>query len=334
MNLYRHILKKSLRITWENKFLWFFGFFATFLGGFGAYEILINRTDAYFAQNLFFRFQHLQELNVFSGEFFLNVGRTFQVSPISMSIVFALLIILLILFIFLLWLAVVSQVGLVFSSAKIVNSDKNAHKLNIKRGIETGIDHFWPVLGLNFLSKVLVYFLFFCLSLFFVFLVSPGNGWVADMFYVVLFIIFIPIALIISFIFNYAICYISIEKKEFKESILDAWNLFLRNWLVTLEMALILFVITFLATMVFILAAIILSVPILLFVNFLLYWGDGGISFWVIIASGILLGALMAVVGAIITTFRISSWTTLFLHLNSKKESPSKIVRLAEKIKN
>ena len=39
MNLYRNVLKQSWRITWRYKFLWFFGFLASFWSIGSAYEI-------------------------------------------------------------------------------------------------------------------------------------------------------------------------------------------------------------------------------------------------------------------------------------------------------
>lgn len=333
MNLYRNILKKSIIITWKHKFLWFFGFFATFLGGFGAYEILINRSDAYYAQNVFNSFQRLQEMNILSTEFFSNLSRVFHLSPVSMIIVFAVILVLLALFVFLIWLAVVSQVALVSSSAHLIKSDKHSSKLNIQRGVSEGIGRFWPVLGLNFFSRVLIYMSFFLLSIAFVLMVQGSQQWIADLLYVILFVIFIPIALIISFIFNYAICYVVIDKKSFVRAVEDGWRLFLKNWLVTLEMGLILFLVTFGFTLAIIMAAVVVAIPIYLLVNLLFIWGAGTLSFWLIIITIVFLTLFVAVMGALVTTFRISSWTTLFVRLNSEEKSPSKIVRLADKIR-
>jgi hypothetical protein len=40
MTLYRSIFRQAWAITWQYKYLWFFGFFAALLGNGGEYEIL------------------------------------------------------------------------------------------------------------------------------------------------------------------------------------------------------------------------------------------------------------------------------------------------------
>src|SRR6056297_1703416 len=334
MSLYRNILKQAAQIVWRHKFLWFFGFFAAFLGGFGEYELMFNRADSGFAQNFLIKFQRFQELNIFSWEFWGNAVDLFQASPISMLIVIGMLLILLALIIFLIWLAVVSQEGIIFRTGQLIESKKNSSKLNIQKGLESGMNHFWPVLALNILSKLLLFLIFFFLSLVFLFLIpQSGQLWIEAL-YVLLFIIFLPIALIAAFILKYSICYVIIGKESLVSSIEKGWKLFLRNWLITLEMALILFFITFAATVVLLFASLIIAIPVYFLIDLLVVSGAGAIGFWVVVAMLLLMALCVAVIGGTITSFRISSWTTLFDRISSQEGGLSKIVRWAEKIKS
>src|ERR687891_2274049 len=41
-SFYRRTLGDATRLAWQHKHLWIFGFFATFLGFGGAYDVLVN----------------------------------------------------------------------------------------------------------------------------------------------------------------------------------------------------------------------------------------------------------------------------------------------------
>lgn len=326
MYLYRHILKQAGQITWKHKFLWFFGFFATLLGSFGGYEILINRSNSEFAQNSLQRIQRLKELGLFQGEFFSNVFLNFKANPITTAISLIVLLCLLALFVFLLWLAVTSQVALVSNSAQISKGENNYSKLNINAGIKKGTEKFWQVLGINVLSKAIIYFIFFGLSLLLLWGASYYSQSLIDPLYIVLFIVFIPAALLIAFILKYSICYIVLEDKKFWDSVKKGWYLFLRNWLITLEMALILFVVTFVATLAVMVVSLVAGIPLLFLLELLTYLSPA-LSFWFLAIGFLVIAVVMALLGAIINTFKISSWTLLFLRLNSRKKTLSKVFR-------
>lgn len=329
MSLYRHILKQAAQITWRHKFLWFFGFFAAFLGGFGEYQIFLNRADAYFVEDLFVRLKRFQELGVFSGEFWGNAGRAFQLDPVSGTIVLVVMLILLALLVFLIWLGVVSQVGIVFSTAQLTKSKKDSSKLDLRKGVEEGTRYFWPVFGLNVISKLLIFLFFFCLSLVFIFMVPQDGGLAVNLLYMAVFIVFLVIALIAAFVFKYAACYVVVEERKFLDSIERGWKLFLNNWLITLEMALILFFITFGATLVILFLGLVITIPIYLFIELLVLMGVTNLGFWVIMAAIFLLTVFIAIAGGILSAFQISSWTTLFLRLTTQKKNLSKLVRWA-----
>lgn len=331
MYLYRHILKQAGQITWKHKFLWFFGFFAALLGSFGGYEILVNRSNTEFARNSLQKIQRLKELGLLQGEFFNNVFLNFKANPIATAISLIILLLLLGLFIFLVWLAVTSQVALVSNTAQISKGENNYSNLNINAGIKKGTEKFWQVLGINVLSKAIIYLIFFGLSLLLLWGVSFYSQSLINSLYVILFIIFMPAALLIAFILKYSICYIVLEDKNFLDSVKKGWYLFLRNWLITLEIALILFAVTFVATLAIIAVSLVAGIPLLFLLELLTYLSPA-LSFWFLVIIFLVIAVIMAILGAIVNTFKISSWTLLFLRINSRKKTLSKVFRTTKNL--
>ncbi len=335
MPLYRNILKQSLATIWRNKYLWFFGFFAAFMGSFLELELLFNKTNASFAQNFLSRLQTMKETGIFSSQALSNLGNLFKTEPISMVIMLTIFLIVIVLLGFLIWLSIISQAGLVNNTSQIFQSgSKTKSKLGIQEGVETGIRSFWRVLGINLIIKALLYLIFLCLS-FLIFFITyqsglSGGAGIINMF---LFVIFIPVALVLAFIAKYAICFTVIKKKSFKDSVKNAFQLFRRNWLVSIEMAFILFFISFLFSLAILIGSVIVTLPILLVLNIAVALSWPMFSFWVFIFGIIVLAVFIAVTGAALSAFRITAWTNLFVKLNSSQGGVSKILRLADNFK-
>jgi hypothetical protein len=320
---YRNILKQALSITWRNKYLWFFGLFATLLGGGGEYEIISRGFSGDTAQTLFPNFNRLAETGIFHWQTFSNFATIFKTNPGSAIVLFLIAIIIIALSLFLIWLMVISQTALVSNSAKIINGAKNS--LGIRDGVRSGIKHFWPVFGLNIIIKTIIYLAFALIGLPIILSKSP----LVNYLYIILFIILIPLAIIFSFVVKYAIAFVIIKKDNFINSIREGWKLFTKNWLVSVEMAFILFFISFFAGLIIILSILILIVPFL-FLAIILYELTSVIGFWLIIITGLIaLFCIIILGGAALTTFQISAWTNLFLKLTNQGGA-SKIIRIAE----
>jgi Na+-transporting methylmalonyl-CoA/oxaloacetate decarboxylase gamma subunit len=320
MFLYRKILKESLKISWNNKYLWFFGLFAAFLGGGGDFEIIFNQSG----KDLMLNVNRYRETGIFSGDVFNNIAELFKTETVAMLTIIGFSLLFLILLAFFLWLMVVSQAALVDRSAKIIKGKEE--EVSILKGIESGNKHFWPVFTLNLTSKIIITLFFFIVSLPIVFL-SNTNPASASIMFVVLFIILVPIALLFSFVVKYAICFIVIKKMKLVDSIQKGWALFKKNWLISVEMAFLLFFLNFAFGLGVIFLIIILSIPFL-FLAFIAYKLFSIIGFLFIITIGfILLLLLVFVAGAFLSTFQISSWTNVYLKLIDNK-GISKLVRV------
>lgn len=335
MFLYRDILKQSFGVIWRNKYLWFFGFFAAFLGSFLELEFLFNKMDSTFIQRFINNLKSLKETGILSGQVFSNFINLFKTEPISMSIMVVIFLIILVLFAFLIWLSVVSQIGLVNNSAgtlKTKTEEKN--KLGIQEGVEAGIKSFWPVFFINLLVKAFIYIIFLCLSFLMFYIAYQSSLEIKIVLLnIVLFVLFIPLALILGFIAKYAICYVVIEKNNFSQAVKKAFDLFLKNWLVSIEMAFIIFIISFFVSLGILLASFIISLPILLLLNLSLLYSAAMLSFWIFILGMLILSVFVAVTGAALSAFRITAWTDFFLKLNSSQGVLSKLLRLTSFLK-
>lgn len=320
---YRKILKQSLNITWHNKHLWFFGLFATFLGAGGEYQIInkvveSNGDSALNGINRFF--------SIFNPDLWSSIGPYFTENPRGALLSVTLLLLALAIFIFLVILSISSQAALVDQAKKLYNKEKK--DLGVSKGMLIGQSHFWPVLGVNILIKVIITCIFFLMAL--PIILTASNSWLPITIYIILFLIFIPVVIGLSLIAKYTIAYIVIKGNKFVEAIDNAFKLFSRNWVVSLEMAFILVMVNIIVGLIMLIAIFALVAPFiilsLIFANFAI--------FWLIAFIGLAL-LILAIVwfGSMLTAFLINSWTKLFLELLDKK-GVSKIKRLKEKEKN
>ena len=101
------------------------------------------------------------------------------------------------------------------------------------------------------------------------------------------------------------------------------WKIFQNNWLVSLEMSLILFLINFAVGIVTIAVISLFFLPLLLLSLQLYLPLLTALSF-------ILTLAAMLVAASIFNTFQISTWTSLYIHLQEKK-GLSKLERIFQR---
>jgi hypothetical protein len=337
MFLYRDILKKSLSVTLGNKNLWFFGVFAALLTGVGRYSMSFSRVPEDWNSNFFSTLAVFYHQSGSVGNAFINLANVFKRDPIFATIFLSFLLILVLVMVFLLWLAIISQGGLINNAAKIIKSNGKKEGATIQEGIAAGVKNFWPVLGYNLLTVALTCFFAVLVGLPLIFMTVQSDASVY-LLYMLLFILFVPLALIVSFLTKYAICFSVIKGQKFVDSFVEACLLFSQNWLISLEMALILFIIDFLFVVAMGMAFLILAIPYLFVARilslglFILIGAD--IFFPVAMIIGLILalgGVILA--GAVITCFETVAWTELFINLVDKKGGLSKVVRLAEHFK-
>ena len=309
---YRSLLRQAWEITWKHKYLWFFGLFATLVAGGGSweYQIITQNLNQSMVDGSYFRLSGILALGEIVKNFCLGLVSLLQYD--FWTVINALTILLLSLFLlaFFVWLAITCQAALVWDVKKIANSKKKDLTLSIREGLTAGHRYFWQIFSLNLLTKVLISFLLFIASLPLLFMVLSDTPLLATT-YVVLFIIFIPAAMGLSLMIKYAIAYQVLDNKSFVSAIEAAEKLFRKNWLISLEAAIILFIINFLASGVLLIVMALILLPLLLL----------GLIFqlsWLVILTILLAIIIIVFFGSALTTFQTATWTNLFLTLKDK----------------
>ena len=125
-----------------------------------------------------------------------------------------------------------------------------------------------------------------------------------------MFIVLVPLALAFSLLMNYSIAFVVIKDQKMLEALKNGWKLFKNNWLISVEMAFMLFLINFLFTLV------IMFVSYLFFIIFINVFSLAMLPLGALV---LLLFILMA--GCALTTFQITAWTDLFIKLRQNKIS-------------
>ena len=313
-SLYRQILKKSWHITKRFKYLWPLGLFAAFLGNGGEYQILFNQS-----QNV------AQQTSIIEA-WTNNLNALMPNLNFSAHNVFFLILNLLvaaIIFLFFLWLTISAFGGLIKGANNADKDERSSFSQLLKEG---GV-RFFPLLGVNVVAKAIVYGII-------VLIITPlmlatfaqHNDTLNLLIILITFIIFIPLVIIVSLATKYASAYIMLEKEKCWPAFKKGWKLFFQNWLISLEMAFIVFIINIVVSLVFVLISLIIFSPFFFFGIIYTIQFPALFNVLIYIAIALLLVA-SAIVGSLLATFQISSWTLLFNKLNGNSKTYSKIVR-------
>lgn len=320
MSLYTSSLKKAWKITIKHKYLWVFGIFA---GIFNLFETTQFVQKSTLANNLntyaqFFAFLNpLNAINFLAEkptEFFLNT--IIFLAMLSIGLI-------------LIWLAIVSQVAIIHAANTL---DKRI-KVNFRKAFELGKKNFLSVFTMNLGSKILISILALILTLPIILFDTYGRGissTIPDVISIFLMLALILASTIVYFGVVYAIAYHVLQNKSIKESIKEGVHLFKKNWLISIEMALLLAVLTFIVSKVGTLILSILSTY--LFVLFLT--PELGLMAYIIaIVLTILLVCSIFIISGAFAVFQLSAWIILFKKLD-EQEHVSHIQKFIHGIKN
>ena len=302
---YRSVLGKAWTTTKHHKKLWIFGFLAFLLSAGGEYQILDKILNNDYGASIF------DSTNVKSifldASFWSNLYQACLTNPkTGLAIVLMILLLVFVAFVFL-WVCIRSQIALV-KWTKIYQLDKNKEKkASFWEEIFTRDRKFWPVLGLNFTVSIIIWVLFFFLSLPLFFLYITDSS-LSILTYTIFFVVFLPAALAISLIVKYSIAAVVLEKQSFVKSLESGRKLFAKNWLVSLEMAVLLFLINFLVSLVciFVLSVILLPIMLTLVIFNII------VPLYLLVIFAFL---LLVITASVLMTFQTSSWTLLYLEL-------------------
>ena len=313
---YRDILKRAWKVVRKFPLLWIFGIFVAFLGNGGELQTLFN---------------YIRRLNVTTeldyGWISSLIAIWNKIHPTWSGITLAsltLVIGLVIAGIFV-WLIISSLGALIKGSWQADNKEK----INYWQLLAHGNKHFWPLFGLNIVAKAIIYGVLILILVPLITIAFSQGNMIFNFFVVFLaFILFIPLSIIISLVTKYASAEVVFKESKFKEAFINAWRLFSANWLISVEMAIIVFVINALAALVLIIIAALLISPF--FLSAIVYNPASASSFSSLVYIGIsILLIISALFGALLAVFQTSVWTFLYFKIGGKEKVYSKMVRVA-----
>lgn len=322
-SLYRSIISDAFRFSWRNRYIWIFGLFAAVLGNGGEYEIFFKAIGKSIQGTTFPTLGILYANNVFSLEAIRKLFSTLFSNPISFFLTISIIGLFFLLFIFIIWLASISQAGLVYS-AHILSQAKET---SFSQAYTKGREYLFPVLGVNIIYYLIITIIFSIVGLpayLVFFAVGPSR---IIWFYLLNFLVFLPLAIIMSFITKYALGYIVLKGKGLLDALYLGWKLFLKNWLVSLEMVAILFVIDIVFSLGTLFVMILAALPFIIFGLFMYYLNVLVGTVIMYIFALLTAFVILMIVGMFIVSFQYSAWTLLFIRLTQKR-GLSKLVRL------
>lgn len=324
-SVFRDVLKRAYQMVKTNKFLWIFGFFASFLGLGGEFESLFrDYTNVSTTSARILDLRTMMEGGVI-WTILANIRDAFSAQPVQ---AFFFLLMIVVVALVLLWLAIVAQIALFHSANRLNKNEKPTHH----EGFVVGNRYFMPVLVINIIVKVVLYGLLVIIGLPLIsWLLIHDNLWGGFIFVFLIFFIYIPLTAIVSFVIKYAIAYIVIQGKTAGEAMKLAWELFKKNWLVSVEMALVVLAMGIVYGLAIIIALGLVSVPFFLIGIAALFFGSGTGLIVTIVLGMIAWFIVVGLMGAIFVSYQYSAWALLFLKLVEDK-APSKLMRWFSKL--
>ncbi|MEK7606590.1 MAG: hypothetical protein AAB444_00085 [Patescibacteria group bacterium] len=296
LSVHRQILKEAWEITWRFKPLWLLGAFASFWA-------TQNIAEAFFNPPLF------------SPSSIGGQPMWWQIPSVGGGISAASLFGLVIgvaIFGFIVWITTASRGGLISA----VDAASRGKTTSLSQAWTNGTQRFWSIFGISIAGKIIWGSLIFgitCLAAY----VAPRDSVAQSILFSALFILMVIVALSLTFIINYALSLVMLHGIKPLDAAVAGTKIFYKNWLLSLEMAVILYGVGILVGITFVAILFVLLMP------FMLLWmitASLGHMLWFFIfatPAAILIVAAGITMGAAFTTFQFAAWVLLFKRLMS-----------------
>lgn len=311
--LYRRIITDAWHIAWGHKHIWFFAFFATFIGFGGVSEVFFG---------IFKRSSNVllggnAEL---TAAYFLPglpaIRALIQFSPNPLVSVLVFTLIMGLLTAFFAWIVMVSIGALITSVRKIAKG----RDIRLPDALKVGAEKFWPVFGVNAMAKIVVGASFLLTGTNLIY--TTSNSPISVLLYIVSFVLFTTIAVTVSLVAIFSTNFVVLKDERIMRALDKGWIMLSRHWLICIEMTLVLFVASILLGITALIGALVASVPIIFLILLTLTIGLQNIAFVIVMfGMGIALIAL-ALLASLITSFQVASWTILWEELLDKRRIP------------
>jgi len=238
------ILRRAWDLLWSNKALWFFGLFASILAIGEEYDLLVRNSAILDSiPNQLNNLKSLSDAGAVSGlwQDILTSFRDFFPQTLGLLVTWVLILLAIV------WIIIVAQAALIEG----VRQHERGEPLSLLGGFDRGMANFWPILILNAVAKVFVYGVLYVvvIPLAILYVNNPSEGTaLAITFWT--FIVLVPIITIVAFVMKFASAYVILKRYPTRQAIAAGWTMFIRNWLVTVELAFIIMFINLTVTIV------------------------------------------------------------------------------------
>jgi len=315
--VYRHVLRQAWHFAWRNKRFWFLSFFASFLLTAGTYDIIGNSY-----------MQILQQNDIISGAFKPLSGLSLNGlgGAIGMLSAFEWVIGLCVVILAALAFSCVAQGALVYC----LGAAHRGEKSETKKALGVGARAFWPVATLNVLVLLTFAVAKFLIAAFMNVALNDGSL-LTSLLYVAVFVVLMGFSFIVTIVQIFALNAMILQGASVADAILRGYELFKRHWVVSVETAVILAVISLAFNLLLTYVLFIGAVPFVLAIitasimqSPVLFWCALSLA-----AIGLLAFFLASI--AFLAQLQYATWTFLYRRLGEGGVVP-KLHRLARSI--
>ncbi|HLD31784.1 MAG TPA: hypothetical protein VJB37_02720 [Patescibacteria group bacterium] len=301
--LYRQALADGWQLAKSHHSLWLFGLFAVFLGQMGLLELLTRVTVAAGNRSVFPLW--------LSGEINLSLAG-YSLPLVSWSWFIWLLFTVIGFSLLFIFVSVVSQGALIQASARWA---ENKSLPLAGQAWQTGIKHFWRLFFLNVFKKIVICLLGLIVAAATVNALINFTGASFSLF-VVLFLLCVLVGMVVSFLTIYAAGYVVVEEYGLGHALFAAWQLFIRHWLVSIEVGLIILALNVVVSLVVMAGFFICYLPTV--ISWFIAVVTINPALW---QAGMIVGSILFMlfvffVGSVFTVFVVSVWTDLFMKMH------------------
>jgi len=309
---YLEIFKKAWNITWNNKYLWWFGFFITL--GSGANVFNFNFPSDSKSQEA----GELQKIveNFLSQNWQMRAARIAEIIPGNTEywIVGGIVFLLIVLFILVI-VRVVSQAGLI-TEANNIEKEKGS----FWKGFGKGKTYFWKIFLVDILLGFLMVGIILIMIIPILFLFYLGSILSGIISIILAIFIIIPLSVLVFFLKRYAHFYIILSQLKIFSSIESAYFLFKKNIWSSIIMSLLFIPIGFILALMLIFSALMIGLAFLI-IGFVLYFTLGLLGTTIaIILGAVALFAAMFLIFSAYKVFAEISWLLFFKEIATPKE--------------
>jgi hypothetical protein len=295
---YLQILKDAWKITWKNRYLWWFGLFILLSSGGSTSSKSFEEKD----------FHQLSDFIAAHQQIILAVGAVLLIAWIVIVI-----------------LSIISKGAIIKSIQKNTEGKEN----NFRDGFREGKKYFWKLILIWLLAFV------FSLAAAFVFIVPAVLLFINDLvifgsiMVFVAVVVLVPVFFLICFSAKFGSFYVVMADLRVWDSLEKGYDLILNNVGKSIIMALLLFVVNIIPLILFLTLLVFLAIPFLMLGGLLyLFLKTIGIIL-VGCLAGVVFVILLLIVGSVLQVFLQTTWVLFFKEI-AKSEEREEIKEVAE----